>query len=330
MNEITLSIAIGDYDHVRDLIYGNVVPDGIKLVVAKRTPVEEIFYRFTMFREWDVSEMSFAKYVSLRSQPDCDLIAIPVFPSRSFRHSSIYVRADSDFQNPSDLKGGRIGVPEWAQTASIYTRGMLSHDYGVPLTSVRWIQAGVNEPGRKEKVKISLPKGVSYTPLVERSLSDMLCKNEIDAIFSARPPKPMTDRTGELRRIFNDSQSEELAYWRRTGIFPIMHVIALKSGLVEKYPWIAMNLMQAFDEAKNMSLARIKDLTASSVPLPWVTNMASLSESILGGDIWPYGIEGNRPTLKAFLQYAYEQGVCHRQLEIEELFVPSTLSKVKV
>ena len=109
-----------------------------------------------------------------------------------------------------------------------------------------------------------------------------------------------------------------------------MHVIALKSGLVVKYPWIAMNLMQAFDEAKNMSLARIKDLTASSVPLPWVTNMASLSESILGGDIWPYGIEGNRPTLKAFLQYAYEQGVCHRQLEIEELFVPSTLSKVKV
>jgi 4,5-dihydroxyphthalate decarboxylase len=330
MQRLTLSIALGDYDHVRDLLSGAVEVEGVKLHVAKRAPVEEIFYRFTQFREWDISEMSFAKYASLLSQPDCDLIAIPVFPSRAFRHSSMYVRADSSIKSPAQLKGCKIGVPEWAQTASIYTRGLLAHDYGVPLSSVSWIQAGVNEPGRKEKVRLMLPEGVSYKPMPERSLADLLCKGEIDAVFSARPPEPFLKANSSLRRLFRDSQDEELSYWRRTGIFPIMHVVVLKRSVWESHPWIAMNLMQAFEKAKTSSLQRLSDITASAIPLPWIVDRTNLSKSILGDDFWPYGIEPNRATLEAFLQYAHEQGVCHRLLAPEDLFVPSTLSPVRV
>ena len=330
MNRITLSIALGDYDHVRDLLSGAVEVEGVELIVAKRAPVEEIFYRFTQFREWDISEMSFAKYASLLSQPNCDLIAIPVFPSRAFRHSSIYVSANSSYKTPADLKGCKIGVPEWAQTASIYTRGLLVHDYGVPLDSVSWFQAGVNESGRKEKVRLNLPQGVSYTPMPERSLADLLCKGEIDAVFSARPPEPFLRANSNLRRLFSDPKAEELSYWQRTGVFPIMHVVAIKRSVWEAHPWIAMNLLQAFEKAKSLSLQRLSDITASSVPLPWISEHANLSKSILGEDFWPYGIEPNRATLTAFLQYAYEQGVCHRLLTPEELFIPSTLSAVRV
>lgn len=330
MHKLPLSIALGDYDHVRDVLHGDVEVEGVQLLVAKRQPVEEIFYRFTMFREWDISEMSFGKYLALASRPDCDLVAIPVFPSRAFRHSSIYVRADSGYVSPSDFKGARIGVPEWAQTASIYTRGLITHEYGVPLSSVSWVQAGVNEPGRKEKVSLRLPEGVSYTPMPQQSLTELLLQKQIDAIFSARPPSPITSATGEFKRLFPNPQTEELSYWKRTGIFPIMHVIAIKRSVIEQHPWVAMNLLQAFEKSKRRSLERVCDVTASSVPLPWLSQMADLSKSVLGQDIWPYGVEANRTTLRAFLDYAHEQGVCHRRLEIEEIFAPSTLSQVRV
>ena len=330
MARLTLSIAVGDYDHVRDLLTGEVRADGIELIVAKKAPVEEIFYRFTNHREWDVSEMSFAKYVALAAQDDRDLTAIPVFPSRAFRHSSIYVRADSALATPAELAGKRIGIPEWAQTASVYTRGLLAHEFGVALTSVAWTQAGVNEPGRKEKVTLHLPPGVRYRSAPDSSLSQLLLDGELDAVLSARAPTPFRDGSGRVRRLLADPRAAELAYWKKTGIFPIMHVVAIRREIIELHPWVATNLLQGFEAAKRRSLERMADVTASPVPLPWVAEYAEASRRILGDDFWPYGVEANRATLDAFLDFAAEQGVSRRRLDVRELFVESTLGSVRV
>jgi 4,5-dihydroxyphthalate decarboxylase len=330
MPKLQLSIALGDYDHVRDVLTGEVPVEGVELVVARRAPVEEIFHRFTNFREWDVSEMSFAKYVSLVSQPGCDLVAIPVFPSRAFRHSSIYVREDGGLRDPAALAGRRIGLPEWAQTASVYTRGLLAHEYGVDLASVEWIQAGVNEAGRKEKVALKLPAGVRLRPDPAHSLSDLLARGELDAVLSARAPAAFLQAGSGVRRLFDDPREAERAYHRRTGIFPIMHVVALRRAVLEAHPWVAMNLLQAFEAAKQRSLRRMADVTASPVPLPWVASYAEQSRAMFGDDFWPYGVEPNRRTLEAFLLYAWEQGVAHRHLQPEELFPASCLASVKV
>ncbi|HEX2115454.1 MAG TPA: 4,5-dihydroxyphthalate decarboxylase [Alphaproteobacteria bacterium] len=329
MANIQLSLAVGPYDQVRDLLDGTVSPEGIDIIALRLSP-EEIFYRFTRFREWDVSEMSFGKYISLVSQGDDSLIAIPVFPSRAFRHSAIYLRADAGIADPAQLAGKRIGVPEWAQTATIYVRGLLTHEYGIDLASVAWWQTGVNEPGRMEKVQLALPKGLRLEAVADRSLSDMLLAGELDAAISARPPAPFTAGDRRIRRLFPDYRTVEQAYWAKTGIFPIMHVIVLRREVYARHRWIAMNLMQAFDAAKNRSVARALDVTASHYPLPWVADYAAQSRERLGVDIWPYGIEANRATLEAFAQYAFEQGVCHRKVQLEELFAPEVQSRFKV
>ena len=329
MPNLSLSLAMGDYDHTRDLLDGKVGAEGIDLTCL-RLPVEEIFHRFIRSREWDVSEMSLGKTVSFLSQPQPDIVALPVFPSRAFRHSSIYVRADTTIKRPENLAGKRVGVPEWAQTASIYTRGLLAHEYGVDLNSIHWYQAGVNDAGRAEKVELHLPAGIRYTPVPNRSLSDLLVAGELDAVLSARPPMPYADGTGRVRRLFEDYRPVELAYWEKTGVFPNMHVVAVKRDTFERNPWIAMNLLEAFEAAKDRSLRRAVDITASFYPLPWISELATTSRQLMGADFWPYGIEPNRVTLAAFLQYASEQGVTPRRLTVEELFPAVVQSRVKV
>jgi len=302
---------------------------GVDLTALRLQP-EEIFYRFTHFREWDVSEMSFAKIVSFASQEDRTFVPIPVFPSRVFRHSSIYVLADGGIVRPEQLAGKRIGVPEWAQTAAVYSRGMLAHEYGVDLKSIHWHQGGVNQAGRAEKTKLNLPAGLRCTVVQERSLSQMLLAGELDAVLSARAPAPFESGDARVRRLFEDYRTVELAYWKKTGIFPIMHVLAMRREVYERYPWVAMNLVKGFEEAKNRSLARASDITASLFPLPWTPDHARLSRELLGADFWPYGIEPNRKTLEAFTQYAFEQGVGHRKLAIEDLFPPEVQTSFKV
>lgn len=326
MTKVQLSIAIGDYDHTRDLTGGLVPVQGAELIVLNLPP-EEIFYRFTFYREWDVSEMSMGKYISLRSQGDRSITAIPVFVSRVFRHSMIYVRDDGKIKRPDQLKGKRIGIPEWAQTATIYCRGMLAHEAGVPLSSVQWIQAGVNEAGRVEKVKLKLPKGIRYQSAPERSLNDMLVAGDIDAILSARPPKSLG--RGVRRLIENFEQAEE-AYFRKTGIFPIMHVVVIRTELLDRHPWLAMNLLKAFEESKRRSLDRMSDITASHAPFAWVPGYAARMRALFGEDFWPYGLEKNRTTLEAFLKFGFEQGVCHKKLSAEELFSKQVLTSYKV
>jgi 4,5-dihydroxyphthalate decarboxylase len=327
MTRLRLTLAIGDYDHTRDLALGAVRPEGIDLVHLA-LPVEEIFFRFTKHREWEVSEMSFGKVAALASQDDRSLVALPVFPSRVFRLSSIYVRPGGPVRSPADLAGRRIGVPEWAQTAAIYTRGYLAHEVGLDLAGIEWVQAGVNEPGRVEKVVLKLPPDIRLRPVREATLNDMLLAGELDAVLSARPPRGFAD--GRLARLYPEYREPEEAYYRKTGVFPIMHVVVLRRDVFERDPWVAMNLLKAFEEAKRRSLARLADVTASHAPLAWIGDYAARTRALFGDDPWPYGVAPNRRTLEAFLGFAHEQGVCHRRVAVEALFPEQLATSYKV
>jgi 4,5-dihydroxyphthalate decarboxylase len=329
VRQIPLTLAISDYEHVRDLVTGRIPVEGVDLTCLD-LPVEEIFHRFADYREWQVSEMSMALYVSMRAKGDDSLTAIPVFPSRVFRHSSFYSRRDSDIKSGADLAGRRIGIPEWAQTAGVYARGLLTHEFGVPLTDVGWVQGGVNQAGRREHAPVALPHGVTCDRVSDRSLNDMLVGGELDAVISARPPVGFVDG-GPVVRLFPHFRELEADYGTRTGIFPIMHTIALRRDVVEAYPWVSRNMLTAFEAAKARSIERAGDITQSRWPLPWGAAALETSRQAVGGDDpWPYGIESNRVTLEAFLDFAAEQGVAARRLRVEELFVPETRSEYRV
>ncbi len=328
-NAVKITLAISDYDHVRDLTNGVVPVEGVD-VQALDLQVEEIFYRFLKFREFDVCELSFAKYVSLVSQPGCDVTAIPVFPSRVFRQSSFYVRSDGP-TSIEEIRGLRVGIPEWAQTASVYSRGYLTETVGIPLTDIEWVQAGVNDAGRVEKVSLRIPEGVSYRSEPTKSLNEMLLSGEVDVVMSAHAPHSVEEGDYRVRRILVDYQQAEYEYWQQTKIFPIMHVVAVKKSVLEENPWIAMNLFKAFEEAKRRSIERLFDVTASRFPLPWSRVFADRISELFGSDgYWPYGVEPNRVTLSSFLRFTYDQGVTHKPLEVEDLFPAGVQSSFKV
>ena len=316
-----LSLAMNAYDHVRDVLSGDVRPKGIEILPLE-LGIEEIFYRFTKFQEWHVSEMSFGKVVSLMSEERPPIVALPVFVSRVFRHSAIYLPEGSPIRKPKDLEGRRVGIPEWAQTAGIYVRGMLAHEYGVDLAKIQWFQAGVREPGRVEKVALTLPTGLKIQRVADRTLVQMLAAGELDAVMSAREIP--------ARRLFTDYRTAEAEYWKKTRIFPIMHVLVIRRDVYERDRWIAMSLYQAFEEAKRKSVARVREFGLSHLPMPWVPDHLAQWRALAGEDFWPYGIEPNRPTLEAFFQYAHEQGVAKKPLRMEDVFAPETRETFKI
>lgn len=321
MDKISLSLAIGDYDHVRDITSGRVTIKGAS-VIACNLPPEEIFSRFAVLGEWDAAEMSMGQYISIHSRHDSGIIAIPVFVSRSFRHSTIFVRDDRAITSPENLRGKRIGLSSWTQTAPIYIRGMLAHHCSVPLHSVEWVQGGVDKPRLIDNGDVRLPPGVICRSESGCSLSDLLLAGKIDAILST--PAPRGYGKG-IVRLFEDFEPVEEAYFRETGIFPIMHVLAIRKDVLDRHPWLAMNLYTAFEEAKRRSIERLSDITCSHVPFAWIKPYSDRMKRLFGADFWPYGVEKNRTTLEAFLQYGYEQGVCNRKLSPEDLF-PALLS----
>jgi 4,5-dihydroxyphthalate decarboxylase len=321
MSKLSLTMAIPEYDHTRDVVSGRVPVEGIDLTCLIY-PVEEIFYRFIVYKEFDVAEISFAKYSALIAQGNTDFFALPIFPSRVFRHSSLYVRNDGPIRKITDLKGRKVGIPEWAQTAAVYSRGFLQDQYGIELSSIHWVQAGVNQPGRIEKVDLKLP--------ADKSLNEMLLSGEIDAALVARAPDAFVKGDPKIRRLFDDFMDVETDYYKKTGIFPIMHAVAVRRDVLDRNPWVARNLFTAFEEAKRRSLERVQEATISLFPIPWYFEHARRGMELLGKDYFPYGIEPNRKTLEAFLKWGHEQGVCKRLVEVDEMFPDSLHSTHRV
>jgi 4,5-dihydroxyphthalate decarboxylase len=326
---VHLALAVCDYEHVREIAQGLVRADGITLTPLIFPSIEEITFRFARSLEWDVSEFSFGKYVSFASTGNAPMVGIPVFPSRVHRHSAIYVRRDLALSSAKDLEGRTVGIPEWAQTAGIYARGILAEHYGVDLGKIRWVQAGVNQAGRAEKVELKLPAGISYQQRPDASLSAMLASGEIDAVISARAPSGFASG-GSIVRLFPDFRTEEERFFRSSGIFPIMHLITIRRAVLEQHPWIAVNLFKMFETAKRRCLDLLCDFTCARVPLPWAAALASEVVDRYGPDPYPYGIEASRPTIEAFCRYAHDQGVTHRRMTIDDLFSPEVRDVTRV
>jgi len=326
---VALTIATTDYDHFRDFRLGLVRAEGIEanwLTLGHH----EIFSRFTFNREWDVSELSFAKFAAQVTRKDSDVIGLPIYASRLFRFASFYVNRNAGIKTVKDLRGKRIGVPEWAHTAAVYMRGWLMDEGGVALSDIDWRQAGTNEAGRIEKVELSLPKGVALTSMPEKTLSGMIASGELDCVIIARPPNSFREKHPDVVRLFPDYEAMEQRYYERTRVYPIMHVIAIRKSILNSQPWVARNLYNAFEESKRRSLERLLDPAVSRYPVPWLTNYTMRMQQIFGSDLFPYGIEANRPTLELFLRYAHEQGIAHRHAKPEEIFPAGIMASVKV
>jgi 4,5-dihydroxyphthalate decarboxylase len=324
-----LSIATTDYDHFRDFRLGTVVAQGIEHTWSVLGH-HEVFARFTANREWDVAELSIAKFAAQVTRDDPDSIGLPVICSRMFRFGAFYVNRRSGITTVEDLRGKRIGSPEWAHSAAVYMRGWLHNEAGVALDQVQWVQAGANAPGREEKVEIQLPEGVLLERVTDRSLSDLLAAGDLDCAIIARPPDCFRHSHPDVVRLFPDFQPIEAEYYQRTGVWPIMHIIAMRRAILDQHPWVARNLYNAFTESKQRSVERLLDPAVSRYPLPWLPAYAENMRNLFGGDPFPYGVEANRATLEQLLRYAHQQGIAHRLATPDEVFPPGIMTKVVI
>ena len=320
---VPLTLACWDYDRTLPLATGDVRPDGIDLTYLN-LPVEETFFRMARFREFDAAELSLSSYVISLGQ-DAPFVAIPVFPSRSFRHNGIYVHAGSGINEPADLPGRVVGVPEYQLTAAVWIRGILAEHYGVAVDSVRYRTGGLHRPGRTDKIRHATPPGVQIEPIpAGATLDGMLAEGSLDALYSPRTPRPFADGDPRVRRLFADPRAEEERYFAATGIFPIMHVVALRRDVYERRPWLAQSLYKAFEEARAATAARMRETAAPRYMLPWLYADIERTQALLGPDFWSYGLAANENTLRTFLRYSREQHLAGRQLEPADLFAPET------
>ena len=329
MSKLKLTIATTDYDHFRDFRLGFVNAEGIDhnwLTLGHH----EVFARFTFNREWDVSELSFAKFCAQVTRPDSDIIGLPVVCSRLFRFSSFYVNKNAKIKTVKDLKGKRVGSPEWAHSAAVVMRGWMHNEAGVKLTDVHWYQAGANAPGRVEKVELNLPEGLKLTRVSDKSLSEMLASGEIDCAIIARPPTCFLEGHPDVVRLYPDYLEMEEDYFAKTKVWPIMHIIAVQKHIIDENPWVARNLLNAFQESKRRSLERLLDPAVSRYPLAWLPTYARKMRDMFGGDPFPYGIEENRATLEQMLLYTYQQGIAHKHVKPEDIFPKGVMTNVVV
>ena len=330
MSRLRLTLACWDYDRTRALIDGSVRPDGIDLVYLPHA-VEETFFRMLRYREFDASEMSLSSYVASLDRDNPPFIAIPAFPSRFFRHSCIFVSAKSGIRKPQDLKGKRLGVPEYQMTAPVWIRGILADDYGVKATDVEHCPGGEEEPGRDEKLKLSLPPSIRVNPIPQdRTLSQMLADGGIDALVTARAPSTFYSQPDKVQRLFPDYVELEKAYYRRTKIFPIMHTVVLRRELYEANPWVARELYKAFVAAKERAYELYRQTAAMPTMLPWAVAHLEEARREMGEDWWSYGLAPNRHVLDTFLRYHHEQGLSKRRFAPEDLFAKETLEAFKI
>jgi 4,5-dihydroxyphthalate decarboxylase len=320
---------MGDYDRTRALLDGEVQIDGVDPVYMTLSP-EEMFFRAFRSVDFDISELSFSSYLVKHAKGDSPYIALPVFLSRAFRHTSIYVRKDR-IKRPQDLKGCRIGVPEYQLTAIVWARSILLDDFGVRPEEVTWVRGGIDEPGRPEKIKLQLPPGVRMEDAPPgQTISDLLDRGEIDAFIAPRPPGGAAAANPDVGWLFDDPTAVAKDYYRRSGVFPIMHVVGIRKALAAQHPWLPAAVLKAFDKSKAAALHKLSDTSATKVTLPFVEEQLKAARETMGADYWSYGVEANRRTLETFVRHHHGQGLSSRLVGVDELFHPATYESFKI
>ncbi|MCX8231884.1 MAG: ABC transporter substrate-binding protein, partial [Alphaproteobacteria bacterium] len=320
-----LKIAVGAYDRTLPLMAGLV---GVDDVVAEyvTAPLEEIFARAFDDQAYDITELSFSNYLYLTSTGNCPYIGLPVFPSRSFRHSTIFIRTDRGIRGPRDLAGRTVGVREFSMTAALVARGVLEDDFGVRAADVRW-RYGPADAGDSDPIVRMKPHGIELEPLAGGSnLSDALRDGTIDALVAYKPPLAFLDGAPNVDRLFVDYEVIEADYARRTGIFPIMHLLGIQRELAERDPGLCLRVCDAFEASRRYAVERTNECQAPFTSLPWAPNEAERSRRVLGDNFWSYGVDVNRPALESLCRYSYAQGISTRPVMVDELFAPTTLS----
>ena len=328
MSKLSLSVAIGDYDRNRPLITGAVQIDGVDPVFMTLSP-EEIFFRALRSHDFDICELSLSSFTVKTAAGNSPYVGVPCFLSRAFRHTSIYVRTDR-IKEPNDLKGRKVGVPEYQLTANVWARAVLEDDYGVAPADIRWVRGAIEHAGRIEKIRIKLPPGVELENAPEgRTISDLIDRGEIDGFIAPRPPH-LTRPNPNVGWLFRDPVAAAKDYYRRTGIFPIMHLVGVRRTLAEKHPWLPAAVLKAFEQSKALAIAHLADTSATKVTLPFIEEQLAATRELMGEDYWPYGVEPNRKTLETFLRHHHGQGLSSRLVKVEELFHPSTYETFKI
>jgi 4,5-dihydroxyphthalate decarboxylase len=330
MGKISLTVSCGRYDRTVPIWDGRVSIEGCDVNVIPLDP-EEVFFRALRYAEFDVAELSFNSYLMATSRGACPYVALPAFVSRYFRHSAIYVRTGSGIEKPEDLKGRKIGVPEYQMTAIVFIRGILSDEYGVKPSDIHWRTGGQEEPGRGERTPLDVPEGIDIQPIpTDQALCGMLERGELDGLITARHPSLFMRGEDCIQRLFPDYPTVEQAYFRKTGIFPIMHVIGVRKTLLEREPWLASSVYKAFLEARDIAMWEIANRGGLRLSLPWIEANVARARELLGGDYWPYGVEENRKTIETLVRYSHDQGLLPRLMTPEEIFAEQTLEISKV
>ena len=325
MKKLSLTVACAAYDRTWPLISGQVPIEGCDTKFSVIDP-SEAFVRAYRSQDFDVTELSSSSHILTTARGDAHYIAIPAFISRLFRHSSFYIRTDRDIRSAKDLRGKKVGVTEYQMTAGLWARGLLSDDYGVQSTEIHWRSGGMDKPGLTERTPIKLPENIDLQPIpTDKTLSQMLEAGELDALIAARAPACFTQGSPNIARLWPDFGAAEEDYFRRTGLFPIMHLVGIRRSLVEAHPWLAINVLNAFTRAKNIALKEIEDVGISRASLPLLPADVARAKALMGPDFWPYGFETNRKAIEAMLRWSKEQGLSHRLVAPEELFAPGCM-----
>jgi len=324
MTKLQLSVAMGDYDRTRPLVDGRARVDGVDLVPMLLSP-EEMFFRAFRHQAFDISELSLSSYAISVARGDPHYVAVPVFLSRAFRHTSVYVRTDRGIDGPEDLKGRRIGIAEYQLSANVWIRGILEEAHGVKPSDITWVRGGMDTPGRPEKIRVELPADVTVEPAPEgATLNAMLMAGEIDGFIGPRAPRCFAEGHPQVGRLWRDSMGAAEDWYRREGLFPIMHVLGVRRSLAEAHPWLPGALLKGFTEAKRIAGELLADTSATKVTMPFVEDTLDRARRLMGPDPWSYGLAPNAKVLDRFLDYHHAQGLSPARVQVDELFHPST------
>jgi 4,5-dihydroxyphthalate decarboxylase len=327
---VPITIACAEYDRTRPIKDGRVRVDGCEVTYLPLDP-EELFFRAFRYHDFDVAELSFNSYLMTTSRNVCPYVAIPAFVSRHFRHSAIYIRTDRGIRGPADLKGKLVGLPEYQQTANVWMRGIFKEEFDLDPSDIRWRTGGQEEPGRDERTPLKLPAGIDLRPIpAGKTLNKMLIDGELDAVFSAREISAFVNRAANIGLMFPNYREVEMDYYRRSGMFPIMHLVGIRKTLVEKYPWLPASVYKAFCQAKKIAVAELKELSATKVTLLWPEVYVQDAVELMSDDFWRYGVVENAKDIDTLTRYSFEQGLATRKLSAEEIFHPSVFEISKV